>query len=493
MAAYAARRLRQLRHGRPLRQRRGHHRPLLDARAAGRSADAAHGLHQVVPGARADDARTSCAPASQRSARPPAASTRIDLLQLHWWTFEHPGYIDAMRELAALREEGLIRHLGAHQFRHRPPAAARAARHSGRLQPGLASRCSTGAPPSDMSDVLPRDTACGCSPTARSAAASSPSAGSGAPEPRRASPTGARSKYKRFIDAIGGWDALQGVLARARARSRDRHGVSVANVATRWVLDQPAVAAVIVGARLGEREHRADNLPLFSLRARRRRPRARSTRLSPRTAPDPRRLRRRVPPPALPHRVRRSQPSPGELPAGLSRRCRCRAGPAAPRVDTRQRLGADLRLQPRGARRRPHPGQRHHGDARRGRSDLPRRSRAAQAVYILDKIAASLARARRLPRRRGAHARLPARRRRLGAGLARARPLSSATSGRPTRCSRSRASSATTRSRSRPRRWSDRASCGKVGTGYQAFNDAQGIAEASDSIRKLDSFFGPMP
>ena len=34
-------------------------------------------------------------------------------------------------------------------------------------------------------------------------------------------------------------------------------------MATRWVLEQPAVAAVIVGARLGESEHRADNLRLF--------------------------------------------------------------------------------------------------------------------------------------------------------------------------------------------------------------------------------------
>ena len=40
---------------------------------------------------------------------------------------------------------------------------------------------------------------------------------------------------------------------------RARHGVSLANVATRWVLEQAAVAAVIVGARLGEREHREDN------------------------------------------------------------------------------------------------------------------------------------------------------------------------------------------------------------------------------------------
>ena len=40
----------------------------------------------------------------------------IDLLQFHWWTFEHPGYLDAMKELAALRERGWIRHLGVTNF-----------------------------------------------------------------------------------------------------------------------------------------------------------------------------------------------------------------------------------------------------------------------------------------------------------------------------------------------------------------------------------------
>jgi enamine deaminase RidA (YjgF/YER057c/UK114 family) len=53
---------------------------------------------------------------------------------------------------------------------------------------------------------------------------------------------------------------------RALARVAQRHGVSLSNVATRWVLEHEAVAAVIVGARLGEREHRADNAALFSFR-----------------------------------------------------------------------------------------------------------------------------------------------------------------------------------------------------------------------------------
>jgi enamine deaminase RidA (YjgF/YER057c/UK114 family) len=42
-----------------------------------------------------------------------------------------------------------------------------------------------------------------------------------------------------------------------------RHSVSIANVATRWVLDHPAVAAAIIGARLGESEHRRSNLATF--------------------------------------------------------------------------------------------------------------------------------------------------------------------------------------------------------------------------------------
>src|SRR5262245_33120865 len=41
---------------------------------------------------------------------------RLDLLQFHWWTFEHPAYLDAMLELAALQAKGLIAHLGVTNF-----------------------------------------------------------------------------------------------------------------------------------------------------------------------------------------------------------------------------------------------------------------------------------------------------------------------------------------------------------------------------------------
>ncbi len=42
--------------------------------------------------------------------------SQIDLLQFHWWTFEHPGYLDALKELTVLRAEGKIAHLGVTNF-----------------------------------------------------------------------------------------------------------------------------------------------------------------------------------------------------------------------------------------------------------------------------------------------------------------------------------------------------------------------------------------
>jgi aryl-alcohol dehydrogenase-like predicted oxidoreductase len=43
-----------------------------------------------------------------------------------------------------------------------------------------------------------------------------------------------------------------------------KHQVSIANVAVRYILDSPAVGGVIVGARLGVAEHIADNARVFS-------------------------------------------------------------------------------------------------------------------------------------------------------------------------------------------------------------------------------------
>jgi enamine deaminase RidA (YjgF/YER057c/UK114 family) len=86
----------------------------------------------------------------------------------------------------------------------------------------------------------------------------------GQPEPDwERTGTWSQMKYGRFIRAAGGWARYQAVLT-AAARVAARHGVSIANVASRWVLEQPAVGAIIVGARLGERQHIDDTVRVFS-------------------------------------------------------------------------------------------------------------------------------------------------------------------------------------------------------------------------------------
>ncbi|KAI0407711.1 NADP-dependent oxidoreductase domain-containing protein [Xylaria palmicola] len=72
-------------------------------------------------------------------------------------------------------------------------------------------------------------------------------------------------KYFRFIRAAGGWKPFQGLL-RALSSIAHQHGVSVAAVATRYVLDIPVVSAVIIGCRLSEKspEYARRNLEAFS-------------------------------------------------------------------------------------------------------------------------------------------------------------------------------------------------------------------------------------
>ena len=183
----------------------------------------------------------------------------IDLLQFHWWTFEHPGYIDAMQELAKLRQQGLIAHLGLANF---DTAHLRVLLHEG-IPVASNQVCMSLLDRRGTEDMTALCLQAGVKLLTYGVL------GGGFLSERWVGATApvevhdwSKMKYQRFIQAVGGWDALQTVLKAAQTIAR-KHRVSVSNVATRWVLEQAAVAAVIVGARLGESEHRADNLRPF--------------------------------------------------------------------------------------------------------------------------------------------------------------------------------------------------------------------------------------
>ena len=187
---------------------------------------------------------------------------RLDLVQFHWWSYAAPGLMEAVGWLDEFRRAGKIRHVGLTNFDTRASARILSTPAS------ISSACRRNIPSSTRgrrtaSPPYAASMASGCSVTARSPAGSSSDRWLGAPEP--AAPLENRSlvKYKLIIEDFGGWELFQELL-RALRRVADRHGVDIATIASRYVLDRPRAAAVIVGAR--NRAHVADNARVPSSR-----------------------------------------------------------------------------------------------------------------------------------------------------------------------------------------------------------------------------------
>lgn len=181
----------------------------------------------------------------------------IDLLQFHAWNYADPSWLDALFHLQDLKREGLIRQIGltnvdaAHL---RVVLASGIEVVSNQVSCSLIDRRAAGRLAAVCAEfgvgLLAYGTVCGGWLSEKWL---------GKDEPAwETDGTWSQMKYGRFIREAGGWAALQRVL-RAAKDVAARHDVSLTNVATRFIMEQPGVAAVIVGARLGERAHLDDN------------------------------------------------------------------------------------------------------------------------------------------------------------------------------------------------------------------------------------------
>lgn len=74
--------------------------------------------------------------------------------------------------------------------------------------------------------------------------------------------TASKGKYASVLRRAGGWEWFQSLLRVLRAVGDAHEGQSVSNVAARWVLQQPAVGALILGAR--NAAHVDDHRRLFA-------------------------------------------------------------------------------------------------------------------------------------------------------------------------------------------------------------------------------------
>lgn len=189
-------------------------------------------------------------------------SEQIDLMQFHAWSYAHPSWLDCLFYLQELKEEGLIKHLGLTNFdtahlqivvnsgievvsnqvcyslldqRAAGKMSALCIKHNvkllafGTVAGGFLSEKWLNKPEPYLNDSL----------------------------------TWSQMKYKRFIDAAGGWDKFQSLL-KTLDRIAKKYNVGIANIASKYILENPAVAGVIIGARLGKSEHIQDNDKLFS-------------------------------------------------------------------------------------------------------------------------------------------------------------------------------------------------------------------------------------
>jgi aryl-alcohol dehydrogenase-like predicted oxidoreductase len=186
---------------------------------------------------------------------------RLDLVQFHWWDYGAPGCVPAALALAELQREGLIAQLGGTNFD----------------TPHTQGMLDAGVPLVSMQvqysllDRRPENAllALGAKRGVQLLCYGTLAGGFfsktwlDAPEPGPGLTNRSLIKYKLVIDDFGGWAAFQELL-RALQTIAQRHGVSIATVATRWVLDRPGVAAAIVGSRYAD--HLGDALAVFKLR-----------------------------------------------------------------------------------------------------------------------------------------------------------------------------------------------------------------------------------
>jgi aryl-alcohol dehydrogenase-like predicted oxidoreductase len=186
----------------------------------------------------------------------------LDMLQFHWWDYHDEAYLDAMKHLADLQAQGGIKHLALTNFDTEHTAKiidSGIKLVSNQVQYSIIDR----RPQVQMTDyyqqeglyLLSYGTLAGGLLTDRYLNQAEPT--------QSQLITVSLRKYKNMIDAWGGWTLFQRLLHTLR-HIADKHTVSIANVALRYVLQQPMVAGVIAGARLGLSDNRDDNRRVFT-------------------------------------------------------------------------------------------------------------------------------------------------------------------------------------------------------------------------------------
>ncbi len=187
---------------------------------------------------------------------------KLDVVQLDWSPFvDEDGYLEALRALSQMRYEGKIRHIAVANFSETQLGDALRAGYEivsnqvpysildQRAKHGLVGLCEE-----HNVALLANGMLCGGFLTKRHL---------GRREPHMKTLKDPRVRnYKRLIDVWGGWELFQELLQRLDDLA-NQYRVAIPSIAIRYVLQQPGVAGVVVGARLHVNDHYEANSRLF--------------------------------------------------------------------------------------------------------------------------------------------------------------------------------------------------------------------------------------
>ncbi len=188
----------------------------------------------------------------------------LDLVQFHWWDYDDLSYLDALEHLTALKDAGKIKHIGLTNFD--------TARMQLMLDRGF--EITSNQIQYSVIDQRPQvEMEKFCKKNNISLLTYGTLGGGllsekflGASEPTRTElNTYSLQKYKNMFDTWGSWNLFQNLL-KTLDKIAKKHDTKIANIASRFILDKPQVAAVIIGARLGITQHIQQNLQTFALK-----------------------------------------------------------------------------------------------------------------------------------------------------------------------------------------------------------------------------------
>lgn len=182
----------------------------------------------------------------------------LDLVQFHWWDYDEPGMVRAAQALKALQGEGKIKNIGVTNFDvpHLEmlldagiPVVSNQVQYS-----VLDSRPENGMTKfADQHGISLL-----CYGAVSGGFLSEKYLGINPPEEHE---NRSLTKYHLMIEERGGWEIFQNLL-RTLKEIGSAHDIGIAEVAARYVLESPSVAAVIIGTRSGA--HLEENRRVFS-------------------------------------------------------------------------------------------------------------------------------------------------------------------------------------------------------------------------------------